>query len=398
LAKIWFPLHYSVAGSFSHVKHARLLVLRDRQADDAMVIRVGDIQIVAGDAELAGLGDILVGMRIPNRPCSFNTYNGQRRGSIPAPANAYNRPSMKRSLSSACAVALLLCFSIAARADPPTTVPASRTSEFLRFVPDGKGSGTLQTAEVDYKSNAGVIVHLVGAVHVADPSYYRTLNDDFKGYDALLYEMVKPRGADVPHPGEAPMSAIGMFQHWMKDVLKLDYQLDDIDYTAPNFVHADLDWETFTALQSQRGESMLTIMLQSMLHSLSEQSENQNNAREFGLIDLVIVLQAPDRAHQMKLMIAQQFGDIEDQMSGLTGPNGSVIITERNKKALEVLQDTINTGKKNVGLFYGAAHLADMSQRLEAMGFKPTGKTTWRVAWDMSQPPVTQPATGPAAP
>jgi hypothetical protein len=305
---------------------------------------------------------------------------------------------MKRNDFAACGAVLLLFFCITARADFPATAPASRTHEFLRFVNDGKGGGTLQTAEVDYKNNAGVVVHLVGAVHIAEPSYYHSLNEDFKGFDALLYEMVKPRGADVPHPGEAPMSAIGMFQHWMKDVLKLDYQLDDIDYTAPNFVHADLDWETFTALQSQRGESMLTIMLQSMLHSLSQQSESANQGKEFGLIDLVIMLQAPDRARQMKLMIAQQFGDIEDQMSGLTGPNGSVIITERNKKALQVLQDTVDSGKKNIGIFYGAAHLADMSQRLEAMGFKPTGKTTWRVAWDMTQAPVTQPAAAPAAP
>jgi len=303
---------------------------------------------------------------------------------------------MKRKLFLACGATLLICLAIAARADAPATQPASRTGEFLRFVDDGKGGGTLQTAEVDYKNGAGVIVHLVGAVHVAEPAYYHSLNDDFKNFDALLYEMVKPRGADVPHPGEAPVSAISMFQHWMKDVLKLDYQLDDVDYTAANFVHADLDWETFTALQSQRGESMLTIMLQSMLHSMAQQSANENKGKDFGLIDLVIMLQAPDRARQMKLMIAQQFGDIEDQMSGLTGPNGSVIITERNKKALEVLQDTIDLGKKNIGIFYGAAHLADMSQRLEAMGFKPTGKTTWRVAWDMSQPPASQPATAPS--
>ena len=204
------------------------------------------------------------------------------------------------------------------------------------------------------------------------------------------------RGAGVPHPGQAPASAIGLFQHWMKDVLKLDYQLDDVDYTADNFVHADLDWETFTSLQTQRGESMFTIILQSMLHSMAEQNAAANKGKDFGLIDLVIMLQCGS-ARQMKLMIAQQFGDIEDQMSGLTGPDGSVIITERNKKALSVLQDTIDSGKKNIGIFYGAAHLADMSERLATMGFKPTGKTTWRVAWDMKTPPASQPTTVPSS-
>ena len=142
---------------------------------------------------------------------------------------------------------------------------------------------------------------------------------------------------------------------------------------------------------------MFTIILQSMLHSMAEQNAAANKGKDFGLIDLVIMLQAPDRARQMKLMIAQQFGDIEDQMSGLTGPDGSVIITERNKKALSVLQDTIDSGKKNIGIFYGAAHLADMSERLATMGFKPTGKTTWRVAWDMKSPPASQPTTVPSS-
>jgi len=301
---------------------------------------------------------------------------------------------MKRIVSLASLMLLLVCFS--ARADEPATAPASRTHEFLRFVDDGKGGGTLQVAEMAYKNDAGVVVHLVGAVHIAEPAFYHGLNDEFKTYDALLYEMVKPRGAGVPHPGQAPGSAIGMFQHWMKDVLKLDYQLDDVDYAAPNFVHADLDWETFEAMQSERGESMFTIMLQSMLHSMAQQAAGQSQVKDFSLIDLVVLLQAPDRARQMKLLIAQQFGDIEDEMSGLTGPNGSVIITERNKKALSVLQDTIGSGKKNVAIFYGAAHLADMSERLTAMGFKPDGAATWHVAWDMTAPPATQPATAPA--
>jgi hypothetical protein len=285
---------------------------------------------------------------------------------------------------------------IAVRADAPATTQEDRSSAFLRFVDDGKGGGTLQTSITDYKNAAGVIVHLVAAVHVAEPGYYHGLNREFQSYDALLYELVSPRGAGVPEPGATPVSAISMFQHWLKDALSLDFQLDDVDYKAGNFVHADLDYETFEAMQSQRGESMLGIMLQQMLHQMAAQ-DTTNKSQDFGLIDLVILLRSPDRPRQLKLLLAQQFGDIEDQMSGLTGPNGSVIITERNKKALAVLQDNIDAGKKNIGIFFGAAHMPDMSRRLEDMGFKPTGQVTWRVAWDMTAPPATtQPTTAPA--
>jgi hypothetical protein len=294
-------------------------------------------------------------------------------------------------------LAALLCLGLSVRADAPATTQGDRSSAFLRFVDDGKGGGTLQTSITDYKNAAGVVVHLVAAVHVGEPGYYQSLNQQFKSYDALLYELVSPRGAGAPEPGATPVSAISMFQHWLKDALSLDFQLDDVDYKADNFVHADLDYETFEAMQSQRGESMLGIMLQQMLHQMAAQDATNKN-QDFGLIDLVILLRSPDRPRQLKLLLAQQFGDIEDQMSGLAGPNGSVIITERNKKALAVLQNTIDAGKKNVGIFFGAAHMPDMSQRLEAMGFKPTGQVTWRIAWDMTAPPATtQPTTAPAA-
>jgi hypothetical protein len=58
-------------------------------------------------------------------------------------------------------------------------------------------------------------------------------------------------------------------------------------------------------------------------------------------------------------------------------------VTERNKAALRALARTMARGKKNLAIFYGAAHMPDMSQRLEAMGFTPV-RTDWRMAWDLT--------------
>jgi len=40
-------------------------------------------------------------------------------------------------------------------------------------------------------------------------------------------------------------------------------------------------------------------------------------------------------------------------------------------------------GKKKIAIFYGAAHMTDMSKRLEAMGFSPVS-TRWNLAWDLT--------------
>jgi hypothetical protein len=292
-----------------------------------------------------------------------------------------------------CAIAL----SHSAAAAPTTRPSAPDESEFIRFVDDNAGGGKLETGIVTYKNKAGVVVHLVGALHVGQKSYYEGLAKTFDGYDALLYEMVKPKGMEPPAPGEKSGSPVSAFQRFLKDVLDLDFQLDDIDYTKKNFIHADLDAETFYALQKERGESILGIMFKSMMREMEKEANGQaDNRPQMGMLDLLIAMRSPDRPRQLKLLLGRQFGDIEDQMAGLDGPNGSVIITERNKKCLETLTKAIADGHRNIGIFYGAGHMHDMSARLETMGFHETG-SEWRVGWDMTAPsPATAPATQPA--
>ena len=295
-------------------------------------------------------------------------------------------------------VGLFYCVSVlAAPATRPATQPADDT-QFLKFVDDGHGGGKLETAIVTYQNDAGVTVHLIGALHVGEKAYYESLNNTFEKYDALLYEMVKPKGSLPPSPGEKSKSAVSGFQRLLKDVLKLDFQLDDVDYTRENFVHADLDAETFFAMQKERGESILGIMLHSMMREMAKEAQGQNTkSQPMTGIDLLMALRSPDRARQLKLLLARQFNDIEDQMAGLDGPDGSVIITERNKKCIDTLTKAIADGDKNIGIFYGAGHMHDLEKRVESMGFRKTD-SEWRVGWDMTTPqsPASQPATQPA--
>ncbi|HEY2584585.1 MAG TPA: hypothetical protein VGI81_02325 [Tepidisphaeraceae bacterium] len=275
-------------------------------------------------------------------------------------------------------VALLVAlFATYSYAEPAQTTDVK--TEFMRFVDDHHGGGKLETAVATYQNDAGVTVHLVGAIHIADKSYYDGLNKTFKEYDAVLYEMVKPRNAPPPQPGEERSNSfISVVQRFMKDTLDLKFQLDAIDYTAPNFVHADLDYETFEKMEEDRGESIWSLMLQQMLRQMTNPPENQ---QEIGLGDLLNALTSPDRARQLKLILAKQFGDIEAQMSGF---GGTVLITERNKACFKVLDKEMADGKRNLGIFYGAGHMGDMEKRLRSRGFHRTG-VEWRIGWDLTE-------------
>ena len=73
-------------------------------------------------------------------------------------------------------------------------------------------------------------------------------------------------------------------------------------------------------------------------------------------------------------------------MAGFEGDGESVIVGERNKVAVRVLEKEIKAGKKKIGIFYGAAHMPDMEERLiKGLGFAQVGKERWLVAWDISK-------------
>ncbi|MCC7350061.1 MAG: hypothetical protein IT446_05775 [Phycisphaerales bacterium] len=268
------------------------------------------------------------------------------------------------------------------RADQaPTTAPAQTqadASPYLRFVDEGAAGGSLQSGEVTLVNADGVTIDLIAAIHIGETSYYQELNRHFQDFDAVLYEMVMPKGMKPHAPGVGGDSSVAQLQRFLKDVLALDYQLDVIDYRPANFIHADLDTQTFEKLQRQRGESFASLMLQGLMRALADPPP-QSDAQTEDLLDL---LTRPDLDRQIKLVLARQLGDIERIAGGLDGPDGSVILTERNKAAISVLESTLKQGHRHLAIFYGAAHMPDLQRRVEALGFKPVN-TQWHMAWDL---------------
>src|SRR5690606_17277858 len=142
---------------------------------------------------------------------------------------------------------------------------------YLRF---SDNEESLQVALVRFKPRSGDkswFVDLVSAIHVADKSYYDELNNRFKEYDAVLYELVAPEGTKIPfqpavekQPKDAAQETglqraknpITFIQTLMTDILGLSFQMDAIDYTSNHFIHADFSPQEFAASMEARGESV----------------------------------------------------------------------------------------------------------------------------------------------
>ena len=252
---------------------------------------------------------------------------------------------------------------------------------------DDKQPLAMETAVIHFASSEdrpGIQVDLVGAVHVGDKAYYDELNKLFESYDVVLYELVAPEGTRVPKEGRKGPSGhpVGALQDGMSSILALQHQLDSIDYTKENFVHADLSPEEFAKTMEKRGESFMQMFLRLMGQGMAQQANAGGSGGDLGLL---MALFSKDRALALKIAMAEQFENLEGQMAVFDGPEGSTIITERNKRAFEVLKKELDAGKKKIAVFYGAGHLPDMERRLtDEFKLKRTGEK-WLVAWSLEK-------------
>ena len=256
--------------------------------------------------------------------------------------------------------------------------------EFIRVKRGAGVQEALQVAIVSYKKaglqDSNVVVDLVGAVHVGDKAYYADLNTRFENYDAVLYELVAPEGTRIPKGGGETSGVIGNLQLGMKNILGLSYQLQEIDYTPEHFKHADMSPDEFKKSMQDRGESFFSMFLKMWAAGMAQQASGG------GMSDLQLLgaLFSSNRQGALKSLMAEQFTDMEGMMVALEGKEGSTLVTDRNKKALEVLTTTLkNPANKRIAIFYGAAHMPDFHERLvREFNMQPV-EINWVDAWDL---------------
>lgn len=241
--------------------------------------------------------------------------------------------------------------------------PASR--QFIKVTKDA-----LMTSIVTYASKKGDIkVDLVSAVHFGETSYYRFLNKQFKTYDAVLYELVAP-------PNSVPQKSTSMLAMVAKALLDLDSQIQRVNYKARNFIHADLDWNGMKEAIKKRGDTELSFGLRVIADVIKK-----SNTAEAGTDQAAIAVALANAKNptDLKRALAMQFKSVK----GLGLPTvDEVIVSDRNKAAIDVFKKQVENGKRNMAIFYGAAHMEDMASRLQKLGYTRTAEQ-WIVAWDL---------------
>ena len=264
-----------------------------------------------------------------------------------------------------------------------TAMPASAAgseTQFARVVTDEHETATaLQLAIVTYAPESGTArysVDLVSAIHIGEKEYYAELNDKFEDYDTLLYELVAPQGTIVTRDTERK-GFISNAQMTMTRLLDLSFQLDEIDYTAANFVHADLSGDELSQSMADRNESLYTYFWRVFFASMREYGKDPLGLRDWQMLSAIL---RDDNDGALKTMLAYELVDIDRIQDVLGEDSDSAVIGARNERAIEVLHSELDSGATRIGIFYGVGHMPDLEERLLQMGLVPT-RTVWVDAW-----------------
>jgi len=265
--------------------------------------------------------------------------------------------------------------------------------DYIRYVEESGVSSRLQTAVVRFQKGR-TIVDLVGVVHLGDAAYFENLNALLKGYDAVLYEMVGGKyspetGADLEvDPEAAPeMGSVRQLQQLARSFLGLEFQLDGIDYSARNFVHADVGWVEFNTLMQARNQNFATLFSRAL--TLAEEGDvagvpNDEKVME-AMMKRIFSAIMTGNSNELKRSVAPLISESESFITQLEGDDGTVLISERNRVAMEVLTEEREVrGGGKFAIFYGAGHMPDLEKRLLAEGFIKE-KTIWADAWTIPE-------------
>jgi hypothetical protein len=264
---------------------------------------------------------------------------------------------------------------------------AASLPDYMRYREDAQ-SARLEIAIRSFTLPSGQRVDLIGVAHLADNAYYQELNRRFGAYDSVLFELVgDPQTLTAPAAHQSSGSAVSTIQQAAGEYLGLSFQLDAIDYTRKNMVHADTTAEEFGRMQQERGETMLTLFSRAMQAQMEAQSNAQADPTTLDGLDtfgLIRILMSRDSAAQFKKLLAKSFAQMESLTAAMEGNAGSAILGGRNavvgRKIKEVLA---NRKQRRIAVFYGGAHMPGIETSLvNDMKAQVSGEE-WLAAWTM---------------
>jgi hypothetical protein len=262
---------------------------------------------------------------------------------------------------------------------PATSGPRDATGSGLQSpasyvrVTSGPEGGALDAAVAGFERADGRRVYLVGAVHIAHAETFVAQQSVLDAMDLVLWEGV---GGQEKPSVEAMERFDVLFQTQvlLKNVLNLDFQLEQVDYERSFWRNSDMGVDQLQAELDARGLSLLP----------NEELFRALFGTLFRVIDPARVPRNEALGRPYRALVAPFMADTE-RLFAQAGAEGLkvVLIELRNRLVMDDLAAVLAgpDAPQRIGIYYGAGHLPDMARiLLDEMGFSYLG-VHWIEAW-----------------
>lgn len=234
---------------------------------------------------------------------------------------------------------------------------------------DKKTSAQTLCAEFRLADGRGPSVWLIGVAHFGTAEYYQAIQQRLDQQSVVLYEGIGME--DVKSgPGQAKHEA--GIQAGLAKALGLVFQLDAIDYRRPHFINSDIKAETIASQIKEKsaatgdGKSAATFGL--LMNSLRGTGEIGTMLNTF----VATLGKSPEMQETTKTMLIEVLAHSDELMGLAQGASPAmkdlfaVLLAERNAVVLGDLRKQLAQRKEgeSVAIFYGAAHMPELAQRL----------------------------------
>jgi hypothetical protein len=270
--------------------------------------------------------------------------------------------------------------------------PVSKTAAFLRPADLPNSTRGLQTASVEYRpaSGTGPSVVLVGVAHLGTTEYFQSIQQRLDKQTVVLYEGI---GIHDVKKGPGAMRDSGI-QSTLADALGLKFQLDAIDYRRASFINSDMHVPEIeqevkkrepadpkTGAATGGGDAMLDQLVDAL------QGTGMSGGALTGMIGLLG--STPQMREMTKTMLIEVLGQAGEllEMAKTSSPDMKdlfdVILTQRNQVVMQDLRKQLASHRAgdSIAIFYGAAHMDEIAQRLRTELHYVPVKTDWDTAF-----------------
>ncbi len=274
---------------------------------------------------------------------------------------------------------------VAAGSLPRVLLDSGKQLQYHRSIQSGVDTFTIQTGSRLLRKAGSPDIDLVGAMHAAEPAYYKKLQSDLNRADLVLFEGVVD---ESQQQAEEAMSDAQRQKAYQKSAYSrlaashgLVAQHTSINYESSRFRRCDMSVQQMDALlksemasggSGAKASTAAGEEFASVRKVLSGQSWAANAV--IGLISM-----SPALTARTRLMLVASGSESNDDDSSLHPRLEQLIREDRNAFVMKEVTTIMRKekGHQRIAIFYGAAHLADLQKRFAALGYRPVESIRW---------------------